>query len=197
MSIGFGAAGEVNRAILTQQQRLQARDDARENTARDARNAFTFTTVGVGTLIAGQVNFDCQYIQEPHFTTGVVMAHGVDTDTFHMPMAHAGVYKWIKEPQLPYATIPDTTQAAYNPLLDTEPDDGQPMFYTGAYLYFEVQVKAREDADPAVVAASTPRPVLHHHLSFVGVAMKKLSATIASSKFSSSVPSRTTGLTLT
>lgn len=195
MSVG---ADPVFGAVSAQQQRLQGRDDTKENTARWAINAFEFTTTGAGSLVTGVVQFDCNYIEKPVFTTGVEIVQEPDPGQFHLPLSNAMVYGWITAPQEAAAT-PTTvdatgTSTATDPTattpVSTDPAAPPKLYWVGAYVAFEVQVKPLENvsADPADAYA-----VLLHHLCFNGLAMKKLSPSVTDSQDDATVPSRDLG----
>lgn len=199
----LGAGGGAGGLALSQMQRLQARDDTKENTARWAINAFTFTTTGAGSMVTGQVAFDCLYIQEPVFTSGVILDQEPNPGLYHLPLGSAMVFGWITQPQETAAGA-QTTSAATGTTTATDPTATAPvdtssstadpkLYWVGAYLAFEVQVKSLENAnnDPADAF-----PVLLHHLCFNGLAMKKLSNSITNSQDDNTVVSRDIGFPL-
>jgi hypothetical protein len=194
VTIGLGAFRAATNALTVQQQRLQSREDQQENSTRDARNAYTFSTTGVGGTISGRVDFDCTYIQEPHVTSGLVLVRPPDQSLYQMPLGQVGIYSWIKTAQKPAGDVSDDDVTQYNPLLDSEPDDTVPMFYTGAFLYFQVTVPPRAGVTITQQNNAPPLTILQHHLVFQGIAMKKLSTAIESSKNTSVVVPRTTNL---
>lgn len=162
--------------LLQQQHRLQSRDDVKENTSRWALSQFVFTTSGSGSLITGQVTFDCLYVEEPIFTSGVILQQEPNPALFHLPLVTVMVHSWVTQPQEAAAAsgVADPTR----------------LYYTGAFLAFAVLVRSLENLTSDV---STAIPILQHHLCFNGLAMKKLSAAIANSKEQIDVPGRLIG----
>lgn len=204
IGLGFGAAVAAQDAVSGQQQKIQARDDQKENSTREAHNSFTIISQGTGTLrLAQPVTFDCRFLEEPRITTGVAIAVAPNEKLYHLPQSTVGVYRWVKEPQQPAtdSTAPVSTLAAYaaastvsgigstGGIVDAS-EDRVPMFYTGAYLYFRI-VCDRLDSVTALTAERNPAsPILHQHITFTGTAMKILAPTITASADSPDVPPR-------
>ncbi len=188
--MSFGVELSGRQLVAAQQQIRQARDDVKENSAREARNSYSYTTTGSSTFVAqAPITFDCLFIQEPHFTSGVAMVRTPDLNLYDLPMAQVGIYRWVKRPQQPADKTREVAlrfdsapgSGSYRPKIESQPDDTEPMFYTGAYLYFIVRCDLKADltaAQKALAAKNPASAVLHHHLTFVGQAMKDLSESI-------------------
>jgi hypothetical protein len=204
VTVGLGLGSSAG-----QQAKVQARDDQKENSTREAHNSFTIVSQGVGTLrLAQPVTFDCRFLEEPRITTGVAIAVPPDERYFNLPQSTVGVYRWIKEPQHPVTTTtaPDSTLAlaTFSPtggtsvtgigntgtIIDAS-EDAVPMYYTGAYLFFRITCD-KLDGVTALTAEQHPAsPILHQHITFTGMAMKILAPPITTTADDSDVPPRT------
>lgn len=151
----FGAPQQQRdsqRAVIDQ---FANRNATAENSSRLAQNTFTYTTTGVGEIVVKQpIMFDCTFIQEPSFTSGVYIASAPDTSLYRYPLVTAGVYRWVEELQKPqsyrarmggleFSAAPPVNNgvidAGYQAQIDAL-KDSQPKFYKGAYLYYVVRV---------------------------------------------------------
>lgn len=138
MSSTFGIE-TLGRGVVRQQvDQFQARQQQADNRTRQATNIFTYTTTGVGQIVMKQpIMFDCDFIEEPGFTSGVAIVKVPDLTHYRYPLVTAGVYRWVKEPQhketMAQAIL--ATGAGKSTVEDTTP-----QFYKGAYLYFLVRV---------------------------------------------------------
>jgi hypothetical protein len=73
-------------------------DAARENTARTARSAITYTTTGIGELFTGvYLDLKTRFVEEPVFTSGMVLDHSTPLVSGHYPRAHTGVTEWHRD----------------------------------------------------------------------------------------------------
>jgi len=200
----LGIAGATADAIVSQQQARQARDDQKENTTRDARNSFTYSSTGVGSLkLNVPVEFDCQFVEEPHIGAGVAIQVGPDEHYYELPQCTVGVYRWVKTPQQPKpktdsadppaVASPTGSSGGGDTVYNAE--DTEPMFYTGAYLFMRVECALKDGIAPLLAEQHPASPRLHHHISFFGTAMKALPTTVTDTAGDPNVTPRTTDLT--
>lgn len=201
----FGQEIAARRIAIEQQAVLQRRDDVRENSSREARNSFTFTTDGSGYIVPRQpITFDCLFLQEPHFTSGVALVRSPDLNLWHYPIVTAGVYRWIKQPQRPAVpgsklnAVESSGAGTYRPRIINSPDDTEDMYYTGAFMYYAVICEpdlftTTPDAD-ILRLTHPPSTKLHHHLTFTGTAQKKLPTPVTDISFDREIVAATTPL---
>jgi hypothetical protein len=208
IGLGLGASIAAQDAVSGQQQKVQARDDQKENSTREAHNSFTIISQGVGTLrLAQPITFDCRFLEEPRITTGVAIAVAPNEAMYHLPQSTVGVYRWVKVPQQPVATTTAPTSTLYatsaagagstvtgigntGKIVDAS-EDAVPMYYTGAYLYFRITCDRLETVTALTAEQHPASPILHQHITFTGMAMKILAPTISTSADSPDVPPRT------
>jgi hypothetical protein len=99
--------------FVESERRRQKVDQTKENSARLARCAVTYTTVGYGVVVLPQsLDFDVTFLTEPGVTTGVALASGERLRMDEIPRVCAGVYSWTTSPK---------------------------GFYVGAHLWFVVE----------------------------------------------------------
>lgn len=204
MSFGVDLAAAGVR--VAQMQARQARDDQRENTTREVRNSFSFTTTGCGTFVSpAAIVFDALFIQEPHFTSGVAMVKSADLNLYDLPTGQAAVYRWVKRPiqehkdanAIAFGVGASAGKSAYLPRIVSEPDDREPMYYTGCYLYFVVKADIKSRLSTALktqAASQPPSATLHHHVTFTGTAMKDLPKSIMRLQFDKAITANPTPL---
>lgn len=143
--------------------RIEAiRSAQRENSARLAKSHAKYRTVGFGESRAAQVfDFDIVFTGEPTISYGHwvdVSGDNPDLSAGRYPRAHGGVWQWRTQPS---------------------PSDPTRMFYTGAWVYFVVDVSGLPSAGASGACGPTgptvgPAYVVNHHLSFEGVALKSV-----------------------
>jgi hypothetical protein len=209
IGLGLGATVTAQGAVSAQQQKMQARDDQKENSTREAHNSFTIVSQGIGTVkLAQPVTFDCQFIEEPRITSGVAIVVAPNEKLYNLPQTTVGVYQWVKKPQQPVAdhdvngnpitdingvptTLNTLTGAGVTGTVINDSEDQVPMYYTGAYLYFRIACDPLGSTTELQVEQAPATPILHQHITFTGTAMKALSETITGSADDPSVPPRT------
>lgn len=137
-------------AGLLQRQRAFL-DATNNNRGRVARVSATWTTIGGGEIrVANAFPFNVVFIEEPSFTSGVVLADGAQLVEGHFPRVHCGVFDWRQDKN---------------------------GYYTGAYVYFVVDVNystAATSAGTGGAPGKIPNYEIHHHLRWEGTAIKTL-----------------------
>lgn len=122
----------------------------KENTARRAKCYATWTTKGIGEILAPKpFYFNVTFTEEPIFLSGMALAEGSDLIAGHFPRATCGVYEWVKQPA----------------------PKGTKEHYVGAYVFFVV-----DTIGPGQVLGSEPQYTIHHNMLWEGLAMKDLPA---------------------
>lgn len=137
-----------------------AENTLRQNAPRLAKSHLFYTTHGTGEFQVGTaVRFECVFSEKPHFTYGAEIPDDQTLVAGKYPRTHAGVYKWIREnpPRNVYGD-PDEDHA----------DDI--MYYTGAWVYFVVDIIG----GGVVFRPPQPSYTVIHHLSFEGTALKNV-----------------------
>lgn len=140
---------------------LRAAEEAQaQNTARVAKSHLFWTTTGTGEfLVEAAMYFDCVFTEKPHFTYGAEVSGNQDLVAKKFPRTHGGVYDWVRaRPPGNLAGLPGDN-----------PDDDI-MYYTGAYVYFVVDIVG------GGVPFTPPQPkyTVTHHLAFEGIAIKNV-----------------------
>lgn len=182
--------GSADAVLSAQQQVEQRRQQQQENSARLAVNMFTYVTVGVGDLIPVQpIEFDCVFLREPSFSFGPALVKAPDTTKFRLPMVQPGVLRWITKDLLgsassksltttarsqPGAVYSDQARDKERPGLVETGDPNQQLGYIGAYMYFVVNV----DLKPGMDAVPPNDMVIHHHLVFQEMAIKRIDSAV-------------------
>ncbi len=73
-------------------------DTVRENSARRARSTATWTTQGIGEIrVDTWFDLGIRFVEEPCFTSGMVLDESTDLVSGHFPRAQAGVYEWHRD----------------------------------------------------------------------------------------------------
>lgn len=186
-----GLLHDARTTVSTQEGLRSQRDRIAENSARQAWFTTTHVVSGEGSLaLTVPIMFDVTFVHLPCFTSGVYVSKLPDTRHWDYPQASAGVYKWVTEP-MPVAKTrqkraDDNLAAAvaaggpgvigvaeFSAVKSAakEPHDPSELLYTGAYLYFAVQVPRRTD-DTEDIGVRTPDCSFVFHLSWMGVGLK-------------------------
>lgn len=174
MDASFGGGEDILNAANAQ---LQRRQQTAENSARAATNHFTYVTHGVGEIVVPQpIMFDCVFLSEPAFTSGMALVVPPDRTNFYLPLKEVAVLQWITQDLLGSASGSTPTTAAVAVTGDNTGDPGQQVGYVGAFIYITVRI----DQKTTAVVPPPNNTVIHHHLVFQGTAIKKIDASVQS-----------------
>lgn len=136
----------------------RAREAQRNNEARVASVDITYRTQGTGDLLAPAATTfgGLEFIDEPAVSTGLHVEVRPDLTKFFLPRVTVGVYRWQKNSR---------------------------GFFTGAFLFFAVDIRAREG-----VTEAPSRTTLVHHVVFTGASYKGLGAGVRAGASDDAIP---------